>query len=156
MNKIFRKYKSQLFAAFIVLLLSVCLSLGQFFSKQTVKEHSVSEMIPEGFVLLPIEISNGEDLINLIGSHGVVDLYSWSLETGHPGEQVAKALKILIPFPGDSRFVAVAPETQVRHFFEHTGPFYAVLQNPHKKGSQIHKKKIKRTITVIGEMGEEE
>ena len=156
MNEIFKRYKSQLFAAFIVLLLSVCLSLGQFFSKQTVKEHSVSEMIPEGFVLLPIEISNGEDLINLIGSHGVVDLYSLSLETGHPGEQVAKALKVLIPFPGDSRFVAVAPETQVRHFFEHTGPFYAVLQNPHKKGSQIHKKKIKRTITVIGEMGEEE
>ena len=116
----------------------------------------MSEMIPEGFVLLPVEISNGEDLINFIGSYGVVDLYSLSLNTGHPEEQVAKALKVLLPFPGDSRFVVITPEDQVTRFLKHTGPFYAVLQNPNKRGSQIHKKKIKQTIKVIGEMGEEE
>ena len=126
-----------------------------FFGKET-KEQPVYEMIPKGFVLLPLKISNGEDLANLIDSHGVVDLYSFSPETGHPSEQIAKALKILLPFSEGFRFVALVPEGQVSRFFEHRGPFYAVLQNSEKRGSQIHKKKIKKTIKIIGEVNEEQ
>ena len=122
------------------------MSFIPFFSGDKEKKKALSEMIPKGFVFLPLQVSNGEDLANLMDSHGIVDLYSLSRETGRPSEQVAKALKVLLLFSDDSRFVALVPEKQVSRFFEHTGPFYAVLQNSEKQGSQIHEKKVKKTI----------
>ena len=158
MNEILRKYKSQFIAILIVFLLSLIVTLIQFFSSKTSeKQQPFPEMIPEGFVLMPVEISNGTDLISLIGSHGVVDLYSHPQETKRPGEQVAKALKVITSFSEKPRFMAIIPEKQVPYFFEHEGPFYAVLKNPHKQGSQIHKKKVKRTLKILsGEWDEEE
>lgn len=151
MGDILKKYRSQLTAVLIVLVLSLSLSLARLFSEAKVKKLPISEMIPEGFVLLPIEIHNGEDLIHLLGSHGVVDLYTLSLATGHPEELAAQALKVLLPFPGDSRFVSIVPEKQLVYFLEHRGPFYAVLQNPKKSPSRIHRKKIKSKLKIIGE-----
>ena len=155
MSRIFDKYKSQIITISIVFLLSLIVNFIPFFSEKEKKEQILYEMIPKGFVLLPLEISNGEDLVKLIDSHAIVDLYSFSLETGRPSEQIAKALKILLSFSEDFRFVALVPEEQVSRFFEHESPFYAVLQNSEKQGSQIHKKKIKKTIKIIGEINEE-
>lgn len=150
MNEILKKYKIQLIAILIVFLLSLILTLIQFFSsKASKKQKPFIEMIPEGFVLLPVEISNGADLISLIGSHGVVDLYSHPQEEKQPKEQVAKALKIITSFSENSRFMAIVPEKQVPYFFEHEGPFYAVLKNPHRQGSQIHKKKVKTSLRIL-------
>lgn len=156
MNEIFKKYKGQILALGTVFLLSLAVSFIPFFSKDKEKEKTLSQMIPKGFVLLPLQLSNGEDLVNLMDSHGIVDLYSLSKETDRPSEQVAKALKVLLLFSDDSRFAALVPETQVSRFFEHRGPFYAVLQNSEKQGSQIHEKKIKKTIKIIGEINEEQ
>lgn len=156
MNRIFKKYKSQIATIFAVFLLSLAVSFIPFFSEKKEKQQTLYEMIPKGFVLLPLEISNGEDLVKLVDSHGIVDLYSFSPKTGQPSEQVAKALKILISFSEDFRFAALVPEGQVSRFFEHESPFYAVLQNSEKQGSQIHKKRIKKTIQIISETHEEQ
>ena len=151
MEALIRKYKTQLLLIGVVLILATLSSLAQSFLKEKPKPLSLDEMIPEGFALIPIEINNSEDIIHLIGSYGVIDLYSYSSPTGLPQEQAAQALKV-IPVKGEeNRFAVIAPEKEVIHLLEHKGPFYAVVQNPKKTGSQIHKKRIKKHLTVIEE-----
>ena len=154
-HEIFTKHKNHIIPAFLILLMSLGISLrNSFVPKEEPPAPSVSEMIPKGFVLLPVQISNKEDLDGLMDSYGVLDLYSFSPETGRTGDRAASGLKVLVS--GDSsddslRFAALIPGNQVSLFFEHQGPFYAVLQNPEKQGSQIYKKRIERKVTIISE-----
>ena len=145
-----KKYKNTLF------LLSGFLLLVLFFnySQNTSKEEpplSLDHMIPEGFVLIPVEIVNKEDIISFMGRYGVVNLYSYSVSKNIPEDIVALSLKVIPPSHQDSRFSAIVPEQQVSQLFQHESPFYAVIQNPKKKNSQIIKKKIKKPLIVIEE-----
>ena len=112
---------------------------------------SIDALVPEGFVLVPIDLLNGKDIINLIGSYGVVDLYSYSTRTDLPDKQVGRLIKILPPDTLEGLFSALIPEKQVHQLFKHSPPFYAVIQNPEKQGSQIHKKKVKKPLIIIEE-----
>ena len=112
---------------------------------------SLDSLAPEGFVLVPVELSNGEDIAHIIGSHGVADLYSYSPHSGLPEEQAAKSLKIIAPETEDGSFVVLAPEKEAPYLFQYGGPFYAVIQNPNKKGARIYKKKIVRKLKLIEE-----
>ena len=157
-KEIFTKHKNHIIPAALIFVMSMGISLRNlFFQKEAPPPPSVSEMIPKNFVLLPVQISNSEDLDGLMDSYGVLDLYSISAETGRTGDRAASGLKVLIS--GDSsddslRFAALIPGDQVSLFFEHQGPFYAVLQNPEKQGSQIYKKRIQRKVTIISESQE--
>lgn len=151
MEALIQKYKSQLLLTGVVIVLAVLSSLAQPLLKEKPKPLSLDEMIPEGFVLIPIEINNSEDIIHLIGSYGVIDLYSYYSPTGLPQERAAQALKV-IPVKGEeNRFAVIAPEKEVTRLLEYKGPFYAVVQHPKKSGSQIYKKRIKKHLTVIEE-----
>ena len=112
---------------------------------------SLDSLAPEGFVLVPVEISNGEDIASIIGSFGVADLYSYSARSGLPEDQAAKSLKIISPEAPDGSFIVLAPEKQAPYLFQYSGPFYAVIQNPGKKDPQIYKKKIRKKLRIIEE-----
>ena len=152
MKYILNTYASYFIMLGVVLVLSVISYFLSFLknTEETAKT-SIDSLVPEDFVLIPIDISNGKDIINLIGPHGVVDLYSYSIKTDLPQEQIAKFIKILPPETEDSLFVALIPEKEVKKLFEHSPPFYAVIQNPKKQGSQIHKKRVRKPITLIEE-----
>ena len=151
MEALIQKYKSQLLLIGAVFLLAIFSSLIQSFLKEKPKPLSLDEMIPEGFVLIPIEIGNSEDIIHLIGSYGVIDLYSYSPHTQLPQELAAQSLKVIPTKTDENRFAVIAPEKEVVRLLEYRGPFYAVVQNPKKTGSQIYKKRIKKHLTVIEE-----
>ena len=135
----------------VVFALAVLSSLLQSFLKEKPAPLSLDEMIPEGSVLLPIEIDNSGDIIHLIGSYGVIDLYSYSHGSGLPQNLVGRALKVIPTKTEENRFAVIAPETEVSRLLEYEGPFYAVVQNPKKTGSQILKKKVKKQLKVIEE-----
>ena len=135
----------------VVFALAVLSSLAQFLLKEKPEPLSLDEMIPEGFVLLPIEIDNSEDIVRLIGSYGVIDLYSYSSGSGLPQDLAGRALKVIPTKTEENRFALIAPEKEVSRFLEYEGPFYAVVQNPKKTGSQILKKKVKKQLKVIEE-----
>ena len=151
METLIQKYKTQLFLIGAVLALAILSSLIQSLLKEPPKPLSLDEMIPEGFVLIPIEIGNSEDIIHLIGPYGVIDLYSYSPHTHLPRELAARSLKVVPTKTEENRFAVVAPEKEVIRLLEYNGPFYAVIQNPKKTGSQIYKKRIKKQLTVIEE-----
>ena len=150
-----KKHKNTLLIMMSLLLLTISLQYSQNLFKKEVSL-SLDQMIPEGFVLIPIEIHNSIDVLPLIGSYGVVDLYSYSPTKNIPEDIVALSLKIIPPLKEDSRFSAIIPEKSVSQLFQYRGPFYAVIQNPRKRGSQIIKKKVKKSLTVIEEREQDE
>ena len=105
----------------------------------------ISENIPEGFVIVPIELENHESIGDLITSHGVVDLYYSPSLPSHP-IKIASAVRIirLQPF----RFAVLIPEDKTSVFLSSSLQFYAVVKNINKQGVVIYGKKKKRLITI--------
>ena len=146
--------KKYLWHFMIVLFLLIFSISSQFFalsSKDTPNQLTLDQLVPKGFVLMPVEISNGPDIKNIIGSYGVVDLYAYSNTTGLPETLVASALKILPPSTEEGAFTALVPEKSAIHLFDYTEGFYAVIQNPQKIGSKIYKKRKSKSLIVIEE-----
>ena len=112
---------------------------------------SLDQMVPKGFVLVPLEISNGEDLFSFIGAYAVVDLYLDSKRVGLPEQQVASQVRVFPPQLEEGLWTALIPEKEVIHLFEYVSAFYAVIQNPEKKNSKIYRKQKKDSLIVIEE-----
>lgn len=99
---------------------------------------SADTYIPRGYVLVPVELANAESLTSLVGSvGGVVDLYLATTDQQKGGLKVASRLKLLrAPLNPDRYAVLVRDEESVQ-LLRHSGPFMAVVQNPHTQGSQV-------------------
>ncbi len=113
------------------------------------KTKSVDTYIPEGLVLLPIELSNSSSLDGLLESKGVVDLYTTN-PTKISAEKVAMAVKIIRSPNNYNHFAVLVPEKQASWLIKRFQAFYAVIQNPRKAGTKIQplKRKIKRSIVI--------
>ena len=146
-----QKYLWHFIIIFILIIMSLVSKFLPLAFKQDKPAISLDHLVPKDFVLVPIEISNGKDIMGIIGQYGVVDLYSYSKKTGLPEKQAASTLKILPPKAEEGQFIALVPEKQASNLFQYSDPFYAVIQNPSKKGSKIYKKKKSKPLIVIEE-----
>ena len=106
----------------------------------------ISDSIPEGFVMIPIELENHEAVSDLVSSHGVVDLYYTS--TGATPHKLAQAVRIMRL--QTDRFAALVPENKASVFLKLQTAFHAVLQNSQAQGTKIHQLKKKRSIVIDG------
>lgn len=89
--------------------------------------------IPEGFVLVPIELQNAETLSSMIGEFAVVDLFQ-----GPQSKRVGKRLKILRAPLNPNQYAVLVPEAEVPTLMSHPGPYWAAIQNPNlRKGSSL-------------------
>jgi len=110
---------------------------------------SLDTYIPEGFVLLPIEIHNASAMKGLLSTKAVVDLYT-SDPLRVPGQKAAEGVKI-IRLPNDeTHFAALVPENKVHFLIKRSQAFYAVIQHPGKTETKIQPllKKRKRSIVI--------
>ena len=148
-QSLFNKFRGHFMIIIILVILSLGTEILPKFLKKEQPKLSLDTLIPKGFVLIPIEIINGPDIIQLIGSHGVVDLYAYSDQSQVPEEQAASAVKVLPPDREEGRWTALVPENQISHLFSYSDPFYAVIQNPKKNKAKIYKKKEKKSLIVI-------
>ena len=116
---------------------------------QKVKAGSIDTYIPEGFVLLPIEIINASAIQGLLKARAVVDLYT-SDPIQFQAQKVAEAVKIIRSPNNDSHFAALIPENEVHLLIKRFKPFYVVIQNPKKTGTKIQpvQRKIRRSIII--------
>ena len=151
LEHLFKKYAWHFIIVIFLLIFSLISKILPLLSEPESKTLSLDRLVPKGFVLMPIEISNGQDIKNMIGSYGVVDLYAYSKTTGLPETLVANALKVLPPSTEEGGFTALVPEKSAIHLFDYTTAFYAVVQNPQKTGSKIYKKQKKKSLIVIEE-----
>ena len=146
-----KKHSSHILIILGLVFVSLTSSL---FSKEKGKEEktSLDHMIPEGFVLMPIELANARDIKGIIGSFGVADLYAYHGGSALPNKQAASSVKLLPPDEEEGRFSALVPEKQASLLFEYQGAFYAVAKNPKNQTSKIYKnKKKKKSLVVIEE-----
>ena len=151
LGRLFRKYMSHFFILFGLVFLSLISDLLPLIKRERARAPSLDTLVPQDFVLLPIEISNGGDIKSIIGAYGVVDLYVHSERTGLPEKQAAGAIKILPSETEEGRFMALVPEKELSYLFKYPEPFYAVIQNPEKTGAKVHKKKQSESLVVIEE-----
>ena len=148
---IFKKYKFQVLlmaCAFVLILIVQVFHFMNLDKKEDPTHQSIAELVPKGFVLIPVEISNGKDIIPIIGPYGVVDLYAYSKNKDVPDIKVGMYIKVIAPDSEESSFMALIPEKEVNKLFEHSPPFYAVIQNPKEQKTKIYKKKKTGLIVV--------
>jgi hypothetical protein len=132
--------RTLLIALALMLVIIVAVNLT---SHQTVTEAadpaSADTYIPNGYVLVPIEIQNSESLSSLVGSYAIVDLFR-----GPGSQRVGRRLRLLRAPLNPQQFAVLVPEAEVSTLMSTPGPYWAAIQNPQeRKSTEIaaHKKK---------------
>jgi len=95
---------------------------------------SVDTFIPSGYVLVPIELVNGESLNSLVGDMGgVVDLYLSSNEDKRKSVKVGSKLKLLRAPLNPQQYAVLVKDSESSLLLSYSGPYLAVVQNPDAK-----------------------
>ena len=146
------KKMSQIWVTLITLSLMAVFMQNQGTKPKNHSPRNIDTLIPEGFVLVPVELSNSPSLSGLLADKGVVDLY-----TGDPARQkaqkVATAIKIIRSPLNPDYFAVLAPAKQAKLLIQRFQGFHAVIQNPqYNKKTQIQPLKIKRRRTIAIEL----
>ncbi len=108
---------------------------------------SVDTMIPKGYILVPLELENIEQIGSLIGNSGVVDLYTGGTETKKRRLVASRVKVIQAPF-NPQVYAALIPESEGSVIQNYLGPFRAVVQNPKQSGSSVQRE-IKNNFSIV-------
>lgn len=108
---------------------------------------SVDTMIPKGFILVPLELENIEQIGSLIGNSGVVDLYTGGAQT-KSRKLVASRVKVIQAPLNPQVYAALIPESEGSVIQNYLGPFRAVVQNPGQNGSSIQRE-AKNNFSIV-------
>lgn len=137
----FSQPANRLFAAAAALLIVIALIKDTFDSNDrtdqpaqdsdTLIDPRVDTVIPSGFVLIPIEISNLEALDSLIGRYAIVDLFS-APNLSQRSKKVADNVRLLRAPLNPSQFAVLIADSESELFFANDGPYRVVIQNPDK------------------------
>lgn len=140
----------------VFLFLGLISLLIQFQSKSSQQEQeelptSADTYIPEGMVLIPIEIQNKEALSSIMSQFGIIDLYLPSFGETIKSKKIATGVKIMRAPLNPDVYAVLVREDQASHITEFSGPFIATIQSPHKKQTQFSKKQSQQKIEIIYE-----
>lgn len=89
---------------------------------------SVDELLPEGYVLLPMEFVNQAALDPLIGTHAIVNIYRTGFDGNSRGRLVAKNVRVMRAPQNPQTMAALIPENQVTAMMDTQSGYYGVLQ----------------------------
>ena len=108
----------------------------------------IDELIPQGFVLLPIDLVNREALSSIMGSTAVVDILTVHPTTMSPQLKIASRVK-LIRTPKNPDFFALLVEEQASsQILSKPGPYFALIQNKKQTKSDFYKDKQKTHLEI--------
>ncbi len=97
----------------------------------------LDELIPEGLVLLPLDLVNREALSSIMGSAAVIDLFTVNSQTLNPSKKIASRVKIIRTPRNPDQFALLVKEHETIQILNQTGPYFAVIQNKSRKGSRL-------------------
>lgn len=115
-------------------------------------DQSIDTMIPVGMTLVPIEILNSQALSELIGSHGVVDLYSPPLHPKDSPKKVVTAVKIMRAPYNPNVYAVLVKDSEAPKIARNTTGYFVTVQNPKTQNFKLEKKKAKQKIQIVSEM----
>ncbi|MEQ1878403.1 MAG: hypothetical protein ABL958_17300 [Bdellovibrionia bacterium] len=151
-RKALEKFKAlahdrQLLIGMIVLCGLIALIVELRTDKETpvTEAEAASTFIPDGFVLVPIDVQNPEALDSILGSFGVVDLFAPPSGPGAPSRRIARRIKILRAPLNPNHFAVLAPEDEAPALVREPGPITVVIQNPRQVGTDFVKSVPKRS-----------
>lgn len=107
-------------------------------------ETEIDILIPQGYVLLPIEIENYESLDSILGQMGVVDLYQNQVAKNQR-HLVASFVRILRNPHNPSQFSILVPERSVSSITNNFGPYFVSLR-PRKNGTDLEENEFKMGV----------
>jgi hypothetical protein len=107
----------------------------------------VDTMIPAGYLLIPIQLTNGESLASLSGDFALIDLYSVR-EKGRKGFKVASGVKLLKAPLNPEQFAVLMKEEESASLVQMEGPFFAALKNPADRARPALIKAFKNPLTI--------
>lgn len=93
--------------------------------------------IPDGFVLVPIEVLNYEALDSVLGQFGIVDLFAADPDSGSRTRLIASRVRILRAPRNPSHFAVLAPVEKSSQLVRHDGGYFVVVRNPRNAGTHF-------------------
>lgn len=107
----------------------------------------VDTMIPAGFLLVPIQLSNSESLASLAGQFALVDLYTVG-DKNRKGFKVASAVKLLRAPLNPQQFAVLIRESESSKIVTMEGPFFAALKNRSDKSRSGLERTVKSNLVI--------
>lgn len=114
-------------------------------TKETIQ---LDDIIPDGLVLLPLELVNREALSSIIGATAVIDLFTVNSETLNPSKKIASRVKIVRTPKNPEQFALLVQEHETTQILNFAGPYFAVIQNKSRKGSRLTSKAQKQNVQI--------
>jgi hypothetical protein len=103
---------------------------------QRAELEGLDTFIPDGFVMVPIEIQNLATVDSILGQYGVVDLYSEGESSA-----IGRAIKLIRSPRDPSQFAVLVPEHESKEIVRYSAkPFQIIVQNRQQNTSQFRKK----------------
>ncbi len=151
-SQVFQKHPT-LCKTIIASLLGVSLVASKWDKSETQPNNRynvpVDTFIPRGYVLIPMNIENYENLDSILGSQGIVNIYSKSEEQVEP-TQIATSVRVLRAPNAPEKLSILSPEASAHHFLNPNLKYWVVVQGKTLLGTKIvnrEKQKKGRTIT---------
>lgn len=114
------------FAVFILLYLIINSKMKENKIRVENKPVYADTLIPQGHVLVPLEIANIQAVAGLIDQYGIIDLYAGSENNSI---LLAARVKILKAPLNPNQYAVMVEEALSKDIMKHKGPFWAVIQN---------------------------
>ncbi len=129
----------------VFIFFSIIYSLSQRTSVVENEKLYADTLIPKGFVLVPIEISNIDAVAALINQFGIIDLYAGSPQS-QGSVKIASRIKVLRAPLNPHQYAVMVTEQVSANIMKNAGPFWAVVQN--NKSEQNEIKKENKTVKI--------
>ncbi len=97
----------------------------------------VDTLIPQGYVLVPIEVQNYEALDSILGRFGIVDLFQGGLEPSQNQGLVARNVRILRAPQNPAHFAILIREEEVARVLKSGGIFTVIVKRPSAAGTEF-------------------
>lgn len=108
----------------------------------------LDSLIPEGFVLLPLDLVNREALSSIMGSTAVIDLFTVNAQTLSPSKKIATRIKIIRTPRNPDQFALLVRENETPQILNYAGPYFAVIQNKASSGGKLVPKTYSQDIQI--------
>ncbi len=129
-------------------------------------QESPDTFIPDGYVLVPIMVSNFESLNALVSQYAIVNLYAvnnsnnFHLQSNlsqfkKQVKTVAERIKLIRSPLNPERFAVLSPESQAEALITYNGDFFVTIQNPTITEQVSVKKEVKEKRSLIDYLEEE-
>lgn len=132
---ILKKHKP-IFLVIAAILLATIWELSKSDLKEKQKDDAVvsaDTYVPDGYVLVPIQVENTEALEAILGSFGVVDLFLPPLNPKETAKLIASQVKILRAPLDPRKFAVLVPAHESSKLVRLNSSVFVTIHNPKKK-----------------------